>query len=174
MTRNRIISLTGSQTTSSPNCREAAHFCHCSQFQLHLQRHGHDDLKQVARELGVRYVLEGSVRRAGRPCSDHCSLSRLSGAQSHLGGAIRWQLADVFARSGSGITTAVATAIQPAIADAELRRILRKPPQSLGAWEAYQRGLWHVGKPNAVDNERAREFFRRAANWTRCLQHHTQ
>ena len=35
-------------------------------------------------------------------------------------------------------------------ADAKLRRILRKPPESLGAWEAYQRGLWHVGRANAA------------------------
>ena len=43
------------------------------------------------------------------------------------------------------ITTAVATAIVPAVAGAELRRALRKLPENLSAWEAYQRGLWHLG-----------------------------
>ena len=57
---------------------------------------------------------------------------------------------------------AVVTAIVPAVADADLRRILRKPPESLGAWEAYQRGLWHEAKQNATDNTRARDFFQQA------------
>jgi adenylate cyclase len=60
------------------------------------------------------------------------------------------------------ITKAVVTAILPAVADAELRRALRKPPESLGAWEAYQRGLWHLGKSSAEDNARAKRFFKRA------------
>ena len=53
-------------------------------------------------------------------------------------------LADVFAVQDE-ITAAVAKAVLPAVSDAELRRILRKLPENLGAWEAYQRGLWHVG-----------------------------
>jgi adenylate cyclase len=40
--------------------------------------------------------------------------------------------------------------------------VLRKPPESLGAWEAYQRGLWHLGKASADDNARAKQFFERA------------
>ena len=68
---------------------------------------------------------------------------------------------DVFAVQDE-ISEAVAIAIKPAIAEAELRRALRKPPESLGPWEAYQRGLWHFGKANQADNERAKEFFHRA------------
>ena len=49
------------------------------------------------------------------------------------------------------ITRAVVMAIGPRIADAEQRAHLRKPPESLGAWEAYQRGLWHDGQENLVD-----------------------
>ena len=60
------------------------------------------------------------------------------------------------------ITAAVTAAILPAVTDAEQRRALRKSPESLGAWEAYQRGLWHYGKANVADNERAMEFFERA------------
>jgi tetratricopeptide (TPR) repeat protein len=56
----------------------------------------------------------------------------------------------------------VATAIHPAIADAELQRVLRKPPGSLSAWEVYQRGRWHMEKYNAADNEQAIELFHRA------------
>lgn len=55
----------------------------------------------------------------------------------------------------------VVAAIQPAVADAELRRVLRRPPDNLGAWEAYQRGLWHWGKSNLADNELAKVLFQR-------------
>ena len=119
------------------------------------------DLKQVARELGVRYILEGSVRRNRDRVRVTAQLVDAE-TSNHLW-AERYdrQLADIFAVQDE-ITVAVATAIQPAIADAELRRTLRKPPENLGAWEAYQRGLWHLAKANQADNARARDFFHRA------------
>ena len=58
------------------------------------------------------------------------------------------------------ITAAVTGAILPAVTDAEQRRAVRRPPESLDAWEAYQRGLWHLGRFTAgTDNERAEESF---------------
>ena len=60
------------------------------------------------------------------------------------------------------ITQALTTALTPAIADAELRRAMRKPPQSLDAWAAYQRGLWHLSKSNPDDDTVAQNFFRQA------------
>jgi adenylate cyclase len=70
-------------------------------------------------------------------------------------------LEDLFAVQDE-ITTAVVTAIIPAVADAELRRVLRKPPESLGAWEAYQRGLWHLWKGSAEEGNRALGLFEQA------------
>ena len=72
-------------------------------------------------------------------------------------------LEDVFAVQDE-ITSAVVTAIQPAVADAELRRALRKPPESLGAWEAYQRGLWHVGQASSrtITSGRSNSFSGRS------------
>ena len=55
-------------------------------------------------------------------------------------------------------------AIAPAIAEAELRRAMRKPPGSLDAWAAYQRGLWHLGKFALEDNALAEKFFREAVD----------
>jgi adenylate cyclase len=119
------------------------------------------DVKQVARELGVRYVLEGSVRRSGTRVRVIAQLVETE-AGNHIW-AERYDraLEDVFAVQDE-ITMAVVTAIEPAISDAELRRILRKRPESLGAWEAYQRGLWHMAKWNATDNERAKALLHRA------------
>jgi adenylate cyclase len=119
------------------------------------------DIKQIARELGVRYVLEGSVRRSGARLR---VIAQLIDAQTgnHIW-ADRYDrgLEDLFAVQDE-ITAAVVTAIGPAVADAELRRALRKPPETLGAWEAYQRGLWHVARTTIADAERAKELFQRS------------
>jgi adenylate cyclase len=119
------------------------------------------DVKQVARELGVRYVLEGSVRRA----RERVRVStRLIDAET--GGHI-WaerydrDLTDVFAVQDE-VTLAVTRAIGPAVVNAETQRALRKPPGNLRAWEACQRGLWHAWQRRLEDVPRAREFFNRA------------
>jgi adenylate cyclase len=70
-------------------------------------------------------------------------------------------VADVFAVQDE-IAAAVTGAIGPAIADAEKRRATRKPPESLDAWEAYMRGLWHEGQGSAANHELAKQFFRKA------------
>jgi adenylate cyclase len=60
------------------------------------------------------------------------------------------------------ITSSVAGVIEPALAGAEQQRVLRKPPERLDAWEAYQRGLWHFHKYTAEENQIALAFFRQA------------
>jgi adenylate cyclase len=60
------------------------------------------------------------------------------------------------------ITEAVTIAIAPAIAEAEQQRAIRRPPGSLDAWAAYQRGLWHFSKFTANDNAVAQGFFQQA------------
>jgi adenylate cyclase len=119
------------------------------------------EIKQVARELGVRYVLEGSVRRGGNRVRVSAQLIDAE-TGSHLW-AERYDrdLTDVFAVQDE-ITEAVAIAIEPAVAEKERQRSLRRPPESLGAWEAYQRGLWHVSRNSIEDFDKAKHFLRRA------------
>jgi TolB-like protein/Flp pilus assembly protein TadD len=119
------------------------------------------DVRQVGRELGVRYVLEGSVRKAGSRIRVTAQL--IEAATSNHVWAERYDrdLADVFAVQDE-LTEALTTAIAPAIADAELRRAMRRPPGSLDAWAAYQRGLWYLSKATADDDEIAEKFFRQA------------
>jgi adenylate cyclase len=119
------------------------------------------DVRVVGRELGVRYVLEGSVRKAANRV-------RITGQLvDAMSGAHVWaerydrDLADVFAVQAE-IAEAVAAAISPAVASAERQRARRKPPGNLNAWEAYQRGLWHLCQVTADDNQAAQEFFRQA------------
>jgi adenylate cyclase len=119
------------------------------------------DLKRVGRELGVRYVLEGSVRKAANRV-------RITGQLvDATSGAHVWaerydrDLADVFALQAE-IAEAVTAAISPAVANAERQRARREPPGNLNAWEAYQRGLWHLCQVTADDNQAAQGFFRQA------------
>jgi adenylate cyclase len=119
------------------------------------------DVKQVGRDLGVRYVLEGSLRKSGSRIRVSAQLVEAESGNHVWAERYDRDLADTFAVQDE-ITEAVTTAIAPAIADAERRRAMRKPPASLDAWGAYQRGLWHLGKGNAADNAVAEEFFQKA------------
>jgi adenylate cyclase len=119
------------------------------------------DVRQIARELGVRYLLEGSVRKSGSTVRITAQLiDAISGA--HL-----WSerydrdFSDIF-RMQDEITSSVASTIEPALVEAEQQRVLRKPPDRLDAWEAYHRGLWHFYKYGAEDNQIAQAFFRQA------------
>ena len=116
------------------------------------------DVREIARELGVRYVLEGSVRRIGDNVRVTAQLiDAISGV--HLW-AERYDRAfrDIFAMQDE-ITASVAVVIEPVLARAERERVLRKPPERLDAWEAYQRGLWHFYRYGAEDNRIAQTFF---------------
>ncbi len=119
------------------------------------------DVKQVARELGVRYVLEGSVRKGGNRVRVTAQLiDAISGAHVWADRHDR-DLEDIFAVQDE-ITASVAGVIEPALAEAEQQRVLRKPPERLDAWESYQRGLWHFYKYGAEENRTAQTFFRKA------------
>jgi adenylate cyclase len=119
------------------------------------------DVKQVGRELGVRYVLEGSVRKGGGRVRITAQLIDAA-TGSHLW-ADRYDrdLIDIFAVQDE-ITGSVSAVIEPALGEAERQRVMHKSPGSLDAWEAYQRGLWHFYKYRIDENKTAQAFFRRA------------
>ena len=119
------------------------------------------DVTQTSRELAVRYLLEGSVRLAeGRVRITGQLIDATTGV--HLW-ARRYDRnwADVLAVHDE-IAQAIAAALAPAIIHAERQRAARKMPEDLGAWEAYQRGMWHMSKCDAAENQLARSFFQRA------------
>jgi adenylate cyclase len=119
------------------------------------------DVKTVGRELGVRYVLEGSLRKAGDRIRVTAQLVEAETGKHVWANRYDRALADIFAVQDE-ITEAVTIAIAPAIADAEQHRALRKPVGSLDAWTAYQRGLWHYSKTTADDNAAAQRYFQQA------------
>jgi adenylate cyclase len=119
------------------------------------------DVKQVGRELGVRYVLEGSVRKGGSRVRITAQLIDATNGAHLWAERFDRELADIFSLQDE-ITERIAATIEPELARAELERARRKPPESLDAWDLYQRGLWHIWQFNAEDNEAARKLFERA------------
>jgi len=119
------------------------------------------NVKQVGRELGVRYVLEGSVRKAGNHVRIAAQLIEAEVGNHVWAERYDRDLTDIFAVQDE-ITQALTIAVAPAVADAEQRRAIRRAPESLDAWAAYQRGLWHFSKGTTSDNALAQKFFQQA------------
>src|SRR5262249_20152160 len=119
------------------------------------------DLKQVGRELGVRYVLEGSVRKAG-------SRVRITGqlidtaTGAHLwADRVEGSLDDIFDLQDQ-VTISVVGAIAPKLEKAEIERAKRKPTESLDAYDYYLRGTAYVYLWTRKGNEEAISAFKRA------------
>jgi len=121
-------------------------------------RGGAIDVRQIAQELGVRYLLAGSVRESPRRVRVNAQLIDAAAGNNLWAERFDGDRADVFAVQDE-IARAVRIAIEPAISQAELRRALHKSRGSLDAWEAYQRGMWHLRKGNAEGNVQALDYF---------------
>lgn len=119
------------------------------------------DVKQVARELGVRYVLEGSVRRAGKQLRISAQLiDAISGAH-HWAERYDRELGDIFAVQDE-LTRSVAAAIEPSLLSAEGLRALSRSSGNLGAWELVARAQAHFWRMTKEDYERAIDALERA------------
>jgi adenylate cyclase len=119
------------------------------------------DLKQVGRELGVRYVVTGSVRRDEDAIRVSAQLIDAITSTNVWAERYDRQLRQVFAVQEE-IAASVVTAIRPAVGTAEQHRVFRKVSENLNAWELYQRGMWYMSRPSRVENERARQCFQQA------------
>ena len=119
------------------------------------------DVKEIGKRLGVRYVVEGSVRRAGNRVRITAQLIDAID-ETHLW-ADRYDrsLEDIFAVQDE-VTGAIVTTIEPHLADTERQRARRKTPESLGAWESYQRGLWHLFQFTQTDVKTGIGFMEQA------------
>ena len=98
------------------------------------------DVKQVGRELGVRYVLEGSVRKSGNRIRVTAQLVEAATGNHVWAERYDRDLADIFAVQDE-ITERVVAAIEPELYAAENVRSQSKPPDSLDAWECVIRAL---------------------------------
>jgi TolB-like protein/cytochrome c-type biogenesis protein CcmH/NrfG len=109
-------------------------------------------LKQVAAELGVRYVLEGSIRKSGDRVRITAQLNDTATGSHIWAEHYDRDLIDVFAVQDE-ITDAIVMAIEPQIYAAENFRSRRKPPCSIDAWDLVMRALshhWRVTRPDSI------------------------
>ena len=118
-------------------------------------------MKQIAEELGVRYVVEGSVRKGGDRVRITAQLNDVA-TGSHLW-AERYDrgLADVFAVQDE-ITENIVAAIEPKLYAAESFRAQRKPPDSMDAWDLVMRALSHYWRVTRQDNVVAQALLEKA------------
>jgi adenylate cyclase len=119
------------------------------------------DAGQIGRELGVRYVLEGSVRRLEGRIRITCRLIDVPAGIHVWADRYDRDAGAVFA-AHDDIAAEIVAGVAITILRAERRRAMRKLPGSLDAWEAYQRGMWHMCKGEPSENALAQDFFRRA------------
>ena len=107
-------------------------------------------MRQVARELGVRYVLEGSVRRAGKRLRISAQLIDAMTGGHHWAEQYDRELGDIFAVQDE-ITRSVVGAIEPRLLAAEGVRALSRSSDDLGAWELVARAQTHVWRLTRAD-----------------------
>jgi adenylate cyclase len=119
------------------------------------------DVKQVSQELGVRYVVEGSVRKAGDRV--RISAQLIDAATGHHVWAERYdrELCNIFELQDE-ITEALIGSMNPALLKSEAARAAHKDPRNLDAYDAALRALWHTWKFTREDNEKSRAFCERA------------
>ncbi len=98
------------------------------------------DPRQVGRDLGVRYLIEGSVRKAADRVRITCQLVDAATATHLWAGRFEGTLEHIFDLQDQ-VTEAVAAAIEPTLRDAEIRRALAKPTSSTSAYDLYLRAL---------------------------------
>ena len=118
-------------------------------------------MKQIAEELGVGYVVEGSVRKSGDRVRITAQLIDVE-TGSHIW-AERYDrdIADVFAVQDE-ITEAIVAAIEPQIYAAENFHAQRKPPDSMDAWDLVMRALSHYWRVTREDNLKAQALLEQA------------
>ena len=112
------------------------------------------DVKQISRELGVRYLLEGSVRRVGNRIRISAQLIDGTTGTHHWAERYDREFTDIFALQDE-ITRSVAAAIEPRMLAAEGIRSLARSPDDLDAWALVARALTYFGRISREDTKTA-------------------
>ena len=118
-------------------------------------------VKQIGQELGVGYVVEGSVRKSGGRLRITAQLNDVTTGSHVWAERYDCDFADVFAIQDE-ITEAIVAAIEPQLYAAENLRVRRKHPNSMDAWELVMRALSHYWRVTRQDNEVAQTLLEQA------------
>jgi DNA-binding SARP family transcriptional activator len=127
-------------------------------FALHERHLGPEE---AGRMLNVDYVVGGALQRRGRKLSVTVELTETRTARLIWTEVFNQKVDDallVLAEIGDRIVTSIAGEIEAI----ERNRAILKPPNSLDAWEAYHRGLWHMYRFDRTENAEAQKFFEMA------------
>jgi serine/threonine protein kinase/tetratricopeptide (TPR) repeat protein len=119
------------------------------------------DVKQVAADLGVRYVVEGSVRKAGNRVRITAQLIDATSGQHVWAKTYDRELTDVFAVQDE-ISESIAASLVSDLQRAEHAHAQRRPPENLEAWGLYQRALPLLHRFTREDSAQARTLLERA------------
>jgi len=116
------------------------------------------DIVEVGRQLAVRYILEGSVRKAANRVRVSAQLVEAANGNHLWAESYDRDLADIFAVQDE-ITQAIIGELTPQFLTAELQRSRRKHDTNLDAWDLVMRGREHLWRINKDDNLKAQQFF---------------
>ncbi len=118
-------------------------------------------IQQIAEDLGVRYVLEGSVQKAGERVRINAQLvDGLTGLHIWAERYDR-KISDIFALQDD-ITNQVVTALEVKLTEGEAARVSRRQTDNTEAYELFRRGLEHQRRATKTDNDQARRLFEKA------------
>ena len=127
-------------------------------FALHDRHVGPEE---AGRMLNIDYVVSGSVRRNGKLLTVTVEMAEARTARIVWSEVFNQKSDDAFLvldEIGNRIVASIANEVETI----ERNRAILRPPNSLDAWEAHHRGLWHMYRFNKPDNARARRFFEMA------------
>ena len=119
------------------------------------------DVSRIGRELGVRYVLEGSVRRVADRVRITAQLIEAEHRAHIWAGRYDRELTDIFSVQDE-ITHSIVATVAPEMLEAEMQRVRRKEPQALGAWECAMRAQWHLARLTREDLAEAHRLAAKA------------
>ncbi len=119
------------------------------------------DVRQVAKELGVRYVLEGSVRKAGNRVRVTAQLIEALSGHHLWAEKYDRELSDIFALQDE-ITHEIAVALQVSLSEGEQALLRKRQTHNIEAWECFVRASSASSSATRATRDQAREFLERA------------
>jgi adenylate cyclase len=119
------------------------------------------DIKRVGKELGVRFVLEGSVRKVGNRVRVSAQLIEAATGNHIWAERYDRQLDNIFALQDE-ITRTIASAVEPELSGFERDIAMQKPTENLGAWDFFQRGVAKLWRTDRSSGEESRALLQQA------------
>ena len=119
------------------------------------------DVKQIGRELGVRYLLEGSIRKSGNRIRVTTQLVDTRSGAHHWAQTYDRDLTDIFELQDD-ITQSVTAAIEPKLVEAESVNAQSRSPEDLDAWDLVMRALAHYWRMTSAESDMAIGMLRQA------------